>query len=552
MIPYLFSSEETNFTGRGLGRLSDAITCSVVEERNGAYELTMTYPVNGAHYAEIHERYIITAIPSPYRTAQPFRIYLMEEPLNGIVTIHARHLSYDLSGIPVEMFSTSSNVSDALTGLVNHAAATCPFSVYTDKTTAGSFTLAHPMSFKAALGGQEGSILDTFGGGEFLFDGYTVNLLTARGSVKNYKVAYAKNIVDFKRTNDMEKLVTGIYPYWQKDGVTQTLTRKVVEIYENAAVQNVLTVDLTDRFDTKPTKADLLTAAEKYIDENHLGLKDVSLDVSFVDLAQFDEYGPKAGDLQIDLCDTVTVVFPAYGVETASKIVRIETNVLQDRYEYITIGRQLQTVADTLAGEERRKGTYAVANNNNKMSLFSGIPYGTVGGTSSSTVKTADVEGFTAIYDGATCIITNDGTASATGWTMNVNGLGAYKVFQSQSGAAITTTYAANSTYMFTFSEALDSGNGGWYMYYGYNSNDNTVGYNIRNYQASEVMASQLTRYKVCFTRRSDGKLIPSTATSNSTATTKTLTTEAWDPFAPIWWYSTTGSVAADASPGAS
>ena len=397
MIPILFPSTATNFTGRGQGLLSDAISCKVTEERNGAFELEMVYPVTGRHYAEILDRSIILAIPSPYRNAQPFRVYQMEQPINGVVTIKARHISYDLSGIPVTAFSTSSNVSAALSGLVSHAAVTCPFSVYTDKNTVAAFELATPSSFKAALGGSEGSILDVFGG-EYLWDGYTINLLNSRGSVKDYKVQYAKNIVDFNRTSDMEKLVTGIYPFWSKEGDTRVCSPPVVEIYANAGYENVLTVDLTDKFDTKPSAADLQTAAQKYISDNALGMDEVSLNVSFVDLASIREYASRAQDLKIDLCDTVTVVYPMYGVETQAKIVRIEMNVLLDRYENITVGTQRTTTADTIASLEQTTQTLVRNSSGGGGSSFE-FPVGSVVTTNTNTNPGTDLGGSWSLID---------------------------------------------------------------------------------------------------------------------------------------------------------
>jgi phage-related protein len=41
MIPILYDKDETEFKTNGLGRLSDAISCIVTEERNGIYELEM-------------------------------------------------------------------------------------------------------------------------------------------------------------------------------------------------------------------------------------------------------------------------------------------------------------------------------------------------------------------------------------------------------------------------------------------------------------------------------------------------------------------------------
>ena len=53
MKPILFDVNEKNFTTNGLGRLSDAISCTVTEERNGIYELALQYPITGRKYKEL-------------------------------------------------------------------------------------------------------------------------------------------------------------------------------------------------------------------------------------------------------------------------------------------------------------------------------------------------------------------------------------------------------------------------------------------------------------------------------------------------------------------
>lgn len=41
MKPRLYPENETNFESNGLGPLSDALACTVEENRNGAFELSM-------------------------------------------------------------------------------------------------------------------------------------------------------------------------------------------------------------------------------------------------------------------------------------------------------------------------------------------------------------------------------------------------------------------------------------------------------------------------------------------------------------------------------
>ena len=43
---------------------------------------------------------IITVPPSPNNTkTQPFRVYRITKPINGIASVYAAHISYELSGI---------------------------------------------------------------------------------------------------------------------------------------------------------------------------------------------------------------------------------------------------------------------------------------------------------------------------------------------------------------------------------------------------------------------------------------------------------------------
>ena len=83
MNPVLFEPGATVFTTNGVGRLSDALSCVVTEERNGIFELEMTYPATGKHAADIVHSSIIYAKPSARRGAQAFRV----SAVNGLTGI---------------------------------------------------------------------------------------------------------------------------------------------------------------------------------------------------------------------------------------------------------------------------------------------------------------------------------------------------------------------------------------------------------------------------------------------------------------------------------
>lgn len=116
MIPILYIATEKLFKSQGLGALVDVISCKVTEERNGSYELTMTYPLSGQHFKDLELSRIIKAVPSYKTDPEPFRIYAISKPLNGIVKVNAEHISYQLSHIPVTPFEAS-NVVEAMDNL---------------------------------------------------------------------------------------------------------------------------------------------------------------------------------------------------------------------------------------------------------------------------------------------------------------------------------------------------------------------------------------------------------------------------------------------------
>ena len=131
MIPILYEGTETAFISNGLGRLSDAISCKVVEERNATYELEMTYPVTGIHFQDIQEGRIILAQPHDGGLTEPFEIYRIEKPLNGICTIKAEHISYRLNDIVVMPFNAGT-LQEAFASIPSQSATNNPFSFTTD------------------------------------------------------------------------------------------------------------------------------------------------------------------------------------------------------------------------------------------------------------------------------------------------------------------------------------------------------------------------------------------------------------------------------------
>lgn len=347
MIPVLFAETATEFTTQGIGALADAISCEATEERNGMYELEMEYPITGIHFEDIQYRAIICAIPSPYRTRQPFRIYKISRPLDGVVTIYAAHVSYDLNGIPVSPFK-STGIANTFGAIKSHMEIDNNFSFVSGITnTTSVLNLELPTACRTVLGGMQGSVLDIYGG-EYEWDVWTVRLWAKRGANNGVTVRYGKNMTKLEAETDGENVVTGIYPYWSKDGVTVTCDPKIIWA-DNIGYQKSVPVDFSNDFDEQPTPAQLKARAEQYIEDNNIGTLPTSITVSFVQLSQMSGYEDIAALEECDLCDTVTVQYEALGVDLEAEIVSETTDVLQERYVSMQVGTIRADVAQTIA-----------------------------------------------------------------------------------------------------------------------------------------------------------------------------------------------------------
>lgn len=345
MIPILYESTETAFTTNGLGGLPDTLSCLVTEERNGIFELEMQYPVTGLHYDLIQVGRILYVPHDDTKKRQPFDIYHISKVMNGRVTINARHISYRLAKTPVEPF-TAGSCSAAFLGLKEHAAVTCPFTFWTDKQVAASFTVSVPASIRSLLGGTKGSILDTFGTGEYEWDMWNVKFYLHRGSDNGVTIRYGKNMTDLTDDTDNGSTYTGIYPYWysDQDGLV-TLPEKVVYAAEHD--DRVIVVDATESIPSMPTEAQLRAWAENYINE-HAGKVSNSIKISFVQLWQTNEYKDVASLQRVKLCDTVTVIHPVLGVQTKTNVVKVVYDALKERYNSMTLSEPKTSLTDII------------------------------------------------------------------------------------------------------------------------------------------------------------------------------------------------------------
>lgn len=352
MIPILFKADSTNFTTFGIGALADTISCEVTEERNGAYECVLKYPITGSFYKEIRKERLIKAKPNDTSNPQAFRIYRITKPLNGIVTIYAQHLSYDLTTIATPAW-TSSAITPQLAIEHTFTAALTPhnFTFRTDYTEAKDFTVDKPKSLRAVLGGSAGSLISLWGG-EFEWDNYNVIHHQGRGKTTGVVIEYGKNLTKLEHDTDLTSVYTDLLPYavvTDMDGneTVITLPEQILPITETTLInRKTLIKDFTDSYgmDDVVTEENLRGKAEKYIENNPLGIESPTLTISFEPLWKQPDYAAVLE--RVSLCDRVTIRHTDLGVEATAKVIKTQYDSLAEKYISITLGSVRSTLVD--------------------------------------------------------------------------------------------------------------------------------------------------------------------------------------------------------------
>lgn len=364
MIPILYDKTETSFTSNGLGRLASCTRCIVTEERNGGYECEFDFPINDPKYELIQEGQIIAVTHDDNGDIQPFDIYHRTAPLNGVVTFYAKHISYRLNGIVVSPF-TASGVANAIAGLKTNSIGANPFTFSTDKTTSGEYTVSVPSTLRALLGGEENSLIDVFGTGEYEFDKFNVKLWLHRGSDTDVQIRYGKNLYDIEHDIDYSDSYNGVVPFWYNTDPTSEaedppmILVTASPVYASGTTYDgrntVAPLDLTQDFqDAIPTSAELTTLATAKLNASDTLLPIENITVSFVQLWQTEEYASIAPLQQVKLCDTVTIVYPELGINgIRSKVIKVVYNTLLDRYDEIELGDALTNYAALITSDTR-------------------------------------------------------------------------------------------------------------------------------------------------------------------------------------------------------
>nr|DAS35775.1 MAG TPA: tail protein [Caudoviricetes sp.] len=361
MIPRIYDNSFTTYESNGLGLLVDAISCQVEEESNGDFELTLVYPSDGSFFYALKQDNLVKADASDNLKGQLFRIDTISKPLNGQVTVYAKHISFDLAKNSLNEDVNEKNIKCENAGkhMLQKSDADSRFTIESNIEMLGNYSMDRKTDCLSAIAGTRGSLIDTFGNGpKLLRDNFTISVLTRRGKDDNTLIAYKKNITGFTLEEDYSEIINIIKPYatYTEDEVEKTLYIDETGVKSPRYVEGDIVksqwMDFSDKFDEDeaPTKEKLKNLAEKYFNDNSCDLPKMTYKIEFQPLSQTEEYKEDGlAELEyIGMDDSVYIANSKYGIRDQARVIKTTYNVLADKYISIELGDPKTTLGSII------------------------------------------------------------------------------------------------------------------------------------------------------------------------------------------------------------
>lgn len=326
--------------GRGVAStrvcpLPDCQSAIVRRQINGEYSLTATLPAGAVNSNEATFGRAIKATVDENGGEQYFIIKRRRRSLTGGLELYAEHQSYYYSGVIVRGSGAANrHASLAIYGIISAAKPSvldlCDWTMLKANTTLQCSAVTQPTPLRTLLLGW---LLDNFGG-EISFDGFNVTWADQLGSDRGAFYRYGANMTDMETEDILDNYVTGIYPYWgsidpETNVGLQTISEAVLDYPGTWPHKVYKPVNLTDKFETVPTQADLKTAAQDWMAANPAPGIPMSVRAARVRIL---------GDTPVDLGDTVRIVNTPWGIDTKTRVMALNFDALRGAVTDVELG----------------------------------------------------------------------------------------------------------------------------------------------------------------------------------------------------------------------
>lgn len=367
MIPYVMDDTMTlpniaNNSTNGMGRLAECVSLFVTEALNGQYTAKMVIPTVAYNSGLIHKDGIIKAKANGTDDPQLFRIVSFKETLSsGLIECELEHISYDLNKSVVlpqtdnVAYTNLTNVCAVLnnTGSSGSLSPASVFTFYTD-TGASDYnqTWYIPHTPRQLFFEKEG--VCNIANVQMYWDNLEVHLNTRRGADKRDSVIveYGKNVADFSQEADITEVYDGAVGYvYQENKWENAVISNIVPVTVGDTPQHIRIVNMSDyinmmNLDSPPSKAQVTTWTNTWLQDNNVTLPKVALNIDLVSLEDNGEYD-KLKELEtVELGDTITIKIGTNDIDAT--VTEVEYDSLIERYTKIKLGNYRPSLESTI------------------------------------------------------------------------------------------------------------------------------------------------------------------------------------------------------------
>lgn len=332
MIPYISGGK----------RLSDCISCQITEEINGIYECEFQVPVNTSSFSAVQEGVDIWALNNDHE--ERFTVYARSQAQNGIVTFYAHQYCYLLDHAILKPTDVD-NCTDAVDALDFNVynGVNITFDVVSQPPTElNPFKTVKPMPVKQAMSAESGCFLDVYGGEWEYESAHVYYHGTGRGRDTGITLRYGKNITNIRYDFDSTPAYNSAVPFWYNEQAGVLVDGGLVYgsgITSDTAVVSPL--DLSDQFDTQPTRAQVIAKAQSILNDTSrsTGVNTRSVTLDFVQLWNTAEYADVAAAEQLSIGDSLNVIYGPSRIQIDGiRIVKTVYDTLRERFISMDLG----------------------------------------------------------------------------------------------------------------------------------------------------------------------------------------------------------------------
>lgn len=327
-------------------------TCELSTEINGAWELTMSHPIDKEGRWEYLEEEAVISAPTFRSDHQLFRIDKCVKT-DTTVEITAYPIFFDSADDCILMDTRPMDRSgqDALDIMMEGSR----YSGQSDIATGGTAYFIRRNLMDAINGENEPTFVQVWGG-EILYDNFTVIINERIGGDYGVEIRYGKNMDGLSYTVDMSdvatriipvayngRMMSGNAPWVDSPNINKYAKKYIREVkFDDVKLYEDVSGETEENEDTIcQTQEELDSVLKERCEEMYDSGADtpnVTIEVNMIDLAQTDQYKDFQGLVTVSLGDTVRCINSKLGIASNARVIRLTWDCITNRSAGMTLG----------------------------------------------------------------------------------------------------------------------------------------------------------------------------------------------------------------------